>query len=134
MTASRPHSVPHDYDGGSDAQASDAPRGDAGVEGHGSSDLRAPAASSASVDRPPASALSTPVSLAQSVAAPKPELDSAETSAHFERANRVVEWANHYGDDLAGALRLDPDDDAETLTVIEDALWCAWIVLQAERL
>ena len=48
------------------------------------------------------------------------------TAEQVDRCDNVIEWANLYGDDLAGALRLDEHDDAETLSVIEDALWCAW--------
>jgi hypothetical protein len=42
-----------------------------------------------------------------------------------ERAFRVMEWADLNGDDLASSLRLDPDDDAELLEIINDALFCA---------
>lgn len=51
-----------------------------------------------------------------------------------KRAFRVMEWANLNGDDLAGVLRLDPDDDADLLAVIDDALLAAgdaWYALAA---
>ena len=40
-----------------------------------------------------------------------------------DRAERVEQWANLYGDDIAGQLR--DEEDAEAVAVIDDALWCA---------
>lgn len=58
--------------------------------------------------------------------------DSAATTS--DKAFRVTEWAQLYGDDLAGKLRLDEQDDAETLAVIEDALQVAHEYLQERAL
>ena len=45
--------------------------------------------------------------------------DHADT---IRRAERVGAWANMHGDYLAGALRLDTEDDAPTIDAITEAL------------
>ena len=52
-------------------------------------------------------------------------MSSAAWSAEKERAFRVMEWADLYGGQLDDVLRLDPEDDAETLAIINDALLAA---------
>lgn len=42
-----------------------------------------------------------------------------------DRAYSVMQWADLHGDDLAGKLRLDPEDDAHTLEVLNEALLLA---------
>ena len=42
-----------------------------------------------------------------------------------ERAHRVMMWADLYGSDLAGVLRLDDEYDSELLSIINDALAAA---------
>lgn len=46
-------------------------------------------------------------------------------SEAIERARRVMDWADLHGDDLAAALRLDPEFDAEALAIVTDALLSA---------
>ncbi len=50
---------------------------------------------------------------------------SAAWSAEKERAHRVMMWADLNGSDLSDILRLDPEDDAEVLAIINDALLAA---------
>lgn len=49
----------------------------------------------------------------------------AAWSSEKERAFRVMEWADLHGNELDVVLRLDPEDDAETLAIINDALLTA---------
>lgn len=49
----------------------------------------------------------------------------AAWSVEKERAFRVMEWADLNGNQLEDVLRLDPEDDAETLAIINDALLAA---------
>ena len=48
-----------------------------------------------------------------------PKLEPVEIKA------TEMEWADLYGNQLEDVLRLDPEDDAETLAIINDALLAA---------